>query len=308
MIAPNEYDLILRNDSHSTTGGQWFCFDVTLPRTSAAPPYRYKFNIINCQKPSSLFTKGMKPLIYCFHCADLGNHMWQRNGTNFNYFRNNFIKPCRGAPSDYYYTLSFILEFPHKNCKYRVAYSYPYTYSDLVYNLQIIYDLPYSNDICRINALCKTSGKRICPILTITNYKNNKEYISNLPCIILTGRVHPGETPGSWVMQGILDYLTSNRAVPVSLRNKYVFKIVPMLNPDGVAYGNTRTSWEGVDLNRQWSSPNPFRHTSIYYTKEMIKYIKRQGNDKIFLFCDIHGHSRNKNIFLYLYISYYYIM
>lgn len=32
----------------------------------------------------------------------------------------------------------------------------------------------------------------------------------------------------------------------------------------------------------------------------MIRYLyKNKGQDKIFLFCDIHGHSRNKNIFLY---------
>lgn len=207
---------------------------------STPPPYKFKFNILNCQKPSSLFTKGMQPVVYCFHCANNGNHLWQRNGSNFSYNRNSYLKQSHGSPADYYYTLSFTLELSHKNARYRVAYSYPYTYSDLVYSLQIIYDLPYSKDICRINSLCKTAGKRICPILTVTNYNNGMDYIDKLPVIILTARVHPGETPGSWIMQGILDYITSNRQIPNELRNNFVFKIVPMLNPDGVAYGNTR--------------------------------------------------------------------
>lgn len=219
---------------------QWFCFDITLPKISTPPPYKFKFNILNCQKPSSLFTKGMQPVVYCFHCANNGNHLWQRNGSNFSYNRNSYLKQSHGSPADYYYTLSFTLELSHKNARYRVAYSYPYTYSDLVYSLQIIYDLPYSKDICRINSLCKTAGKRICPILTVTNYNNGMDYIDKLPVIILTARVHPGETPGSWIMQGILDYITSNRQIPNELRNNFVFKIVPMLNPDGVAYGNTR--------------------------------------------------------------------
>jgi murein tripeptide amidase MpaA len=36
------------------------------------------------------------------------------------------------------------------------------------------------------------------------------------------------------------------------LREKVVFKIVPMLNPDGVILGNTRTGVAGKDLNRQY--------------------------------------------------------
>lgn len=36
------------------------------------------------------------------------------------------------------------------------------------------------------------------------------------------------------------------------LREKYIFKIVPMLNPDGVIHGNYRCSLSGHDLNRKW--------------------------------------------------------
>jgi len=36
----------------------------------------------------------------------------------------------------------------------------------------------------------------------------------------------------------------------LALREKYVFKIIPMLNPDGVIVGNYRSSLGGYDLNR----------------------------------------------------------
>ena len=35
------------------------------------------------------------------------------------------------------------------------------------------------------------------------------------------------------------------------LRNHFVFKVVPMLNPDGVVNGNYRSSLAGEDLNRR---------------------------------------------------------
>lgn len=34
---------------------------------------------------------------------------------------------------------------------------------------------------------------------------------------------------------------------------EYKFVVVPMVNPDGVIYGNFRTNLAGFDLNRQWS-------------------------------------------------------
>ena len=52
-------------------------------------------------------------------------------------------------------------------------------------------------------------------------------------------------------MQGIIDFLLSDSKEAQFLRSNYVFKIVPVLNPDGVIYGNYRCSLLGVDLNRR---------------------------------------------------------
>jgi murein tripeptide amidase MpaA len=54
------------------------------------------------------------------------------------------------------------------------------------------------------------------------------------------------------------------------MRNEMVFKIVPMLNPDGVIHGNYRASVAGVDLNRYWSDPSKQICPEIYATKSMI--------------------------------------
>lgn len=61
--------------------------------------------------------------------------------------------------------------------------------------------------------------------------------LGNRPYVFLSARVHPGETNASWVMKGTLEYLMSNNPTAQNLRESYIFKIVPMLNPDGVING-----------------------------------------------------------------------
>lgn len=55
--------------------------------------------------------------------------------------------------------------------------------------------------------------------------------------IFLTSRIHPGESNASWVMHGTLEALLSDSRYSSSLRDDYVFKIVPMLNIEGVVNG-----------------------------------------------------------------------
>ncbi len=85
--------------------------------------------------------------------------------------------------------------------------------------------------------------------------------------IITTARVHPGESNSSYIMEGIIRFLTSQHKDAKILRQNYIFKLVPMLNPDGVIYGNYRCSLLGVDLNRRWINPSKILHPTIYYTK-----------------------------------------
>lgn len=67
--------------------------------------------------------------------------------------------------------------------------------------------------------------------------------------------MHPGETVSSFMMKGVLDFLCSADPSAKILRERFIFKIIPMLNPDGVIHGNTRCSLAGLDLNRQWKKP-----------------------------------------------------
>lgn len=99
------------------------------------------------------------------------------------------------------------------------------------------------------------------------------------------------------MLEGTIKFLMSDDTLAQELRKNFVFKIVPMLNPDGVVVGNYRCSLLGQDLNRKWVMPNKYLHPTIYYTKQMIRFL--QWERKVTLFIDMHGHSRKSNVFFY---------
>jgi len=80
--------------------------------------------------------------------------------------------------------------------------------------------------------------------------------------------------------------------------SNYVIKLVPMINPDGVVIGNSRSSLTGIDLNRRWSDPNATMHPEIYFLKNHMKLIEKQCAG-ISIFCDLHGHNKQLNTFIY---------
>ena len=105
--------------------------------------------------------------------------------------------------------------------------------------------------------------------------------------------------------QGCIEFLVSNDPAAVELRKNFIFKVIPILNPDGVIHGNYRASLMGVDLNRRWKNPSKFLHPTIYYTKSLIKFYNKLGfqadsdSGGVVFSCDMHGHSRNMNVFMY---------
>uniref|UniRef100_UPI00398F85EE cytosolic carboxypeptidase 4 n=1 Tax=Pristiophorus japonicus TaxID=55135 RepID=UPI00398F85EE len=302
QIRKYEYDLIMNADINTDLQHQWFYFEISSMK--AGVPYR--FNIINCEKTNSQFNYGMQPVMYSVHEALCGRACWARVGSDIYYYKNHYGRSgaaARGQKETSYYTLTFTITFLHSKDVCYLAYHYPYTYSTLMTHLHLLEELLNPDQVYfRHQILCSTLGGNNCPVITITASPGSQpeqlHQFWNRQYMVLTARVHPGESNASWVMKGTLEFLVSNDPIARSLRDSYIFKIIPMLNPDGVINGCHRCSLSGEDLNRQWSEPSPDLHPTIYHTKGLLSYMRSIDRTPL-VYCDYHGHSRKKNVFMY---------
>ncbi|GIY96738.1 hypothetical protein CEXT_450121 [Caerostris extrusa] len=93
----------------------------------------------------------------------------------------------------------------------------------------------------------------------------------NKKIVFISSRVHPGETPSSFVFNGMLQYLLGSKdSIASRLRNLFVFKLIPMLNPDGVCNGHYRADIQGLNLNRIYMVADFQHHPSIYAARTLL--------------------------------------
>jgi len=222
-----------------------------------------------------------------------GNPSWKRSGKNIVYTKNCY----KNRIGKQHYTVTFELEFNHSGDTCFIAYHYPYSYTRLRSDLNKIHVNP-SSFLFNRQTLCKTILENDVDLLTITANGTKDNPISSRDYVIISARVHPGESNASWVMKGVIDYLTSDHLRADALRREFVFKLVPMLNPDGCIIGNHRTNTARLDLNRQWEMPSKEQSPTIYHLKGLMANLVNEEKN-IFCFVDLHGHSVKKNGFLF---------
>ncbi len=149
-------------------------------------------------------------------------------------------------------TLTFSLTLPSDVIE--LAYGYPYTLRDLEQFIhstvipaggkaEIIYETKMHNPLyaIRLSPLNKTSKS----------------------LFIVFARIHSGESPGSFSLEGLIQYWIEN-VLPTSFLDTTLL-IFPMVNVDGVVMGQNGKYDEVHDYCRNWDNP----------IHEEIKFIKR---------------------------------
>ena len=318
----NSYQLYLQNDTNTTGYIQWFFFRVSNTKKGR----KVNFNIINMLRKKCLYNHGLKIMTYSTMAAIKENLGWHRDCYNSIYYANNLFVYNNNNVSKKrnLHSLSFDYEFKYDNDTVYFANCIPYFYSSLMKELNK-YELneekyPYFHrktlaitlggndlDMFTINSMYDIFQNGVTSVITPKSqnylyFKNNEinnksQILDERKAIVIIGRQHPGETVGSYVIKGIIDFLMSDSDEAKKLREIYIFKIVPMMNPDGVLVGNSRTSFAGCDLNRRWGKPNEIIHPEIYNTKQMILKLSTQRN--IAFIIDCHGHFGTFNSLFY---------
>lgn len=105
-------------------------------------------------------------------------------------------------------------------------------------------------------------------------------------------RQHPGETMGSWWMEGFLPAVAGAGPAATRLREAATLHIVPCMNPDGSQRGHLRTNAAGTDLNRAW------RNASMEKSPEVFLVCEKMRETSVDFFLDVHGDEAIANNFL----------
>ena len=61
--------------------------------------------------------------------------------------------------------------------------------------------------VMRRRELCYTLAGNRCDLLTITSATEDLALLRSRPAVVITSRVHPGESNASYMMKGVIEYL-----------------------------------------------------------------------------------------------------
>ncbi|CAD8070828.1 unnamed protein product [Paramecium sonneborni] len=267
----NQYDLYMRVDSNTKGHTSWYNFEIKgMKKTEVI-----QLNICNFRKSRTLYERGMKPYIW-----RSTNPEWLQGGEQIQY---------KTHYHQHYNCLSFQLVCQGDNEIIKIAYCVPYTFTQM---LEFCGNMQKNCNYVEKTTFCESLSGVQLPLYTFSNGN-----CQNQKCMIIQSRIHPGESNGSWVMQGLLEFLSSQQGL--KLIKKCVIKVVPMMNPDGVILGNYRTGIAGKDLNRRFKLTDHLLFPTVTAMKKLVKEQYSIFGNNLIGFIDLHGHSVKKNVFLY---------
>jgi hypothetical protein len=214
-------------------------------------------------------------------------------------------------------SIKFNFDLP-KNRYVLFSFCFPWSYDKNEAFLKYIKEKVENKNIYYHDEILTLSKeKRNIHLLTITSKKNiimnkKEENLNGLfpnknrcnliqhdtHIIFITARVHPGETPGTLTFNGILKLLIDNNN-PMSkiLLDNFIFKLIPIINVDGVSNGYFRLNTEGYNLNRCYLGPSP-RITPENYAITKLFYFY-SSYYKVRYYFDLHADMNTRGVYTF---------
>lgn len=280
-VRRGEYDCFLRSDTNTKGHTNWFYFRVSNGRQLGP----VQLNLCNIVKRRNLYGKGMQP--YC-QVVEAGSEAtpWSQSLC----YDTQFVERlCRYGSGRTAHQLQFKFDFRRENMEVYFAYSIPYTYSDL---LRFVEDIK-SHPCVKVSTACESFSGLELPLISVSSGCGQKK-----SSVVMTARIHPGETNSSHMLEGFLRALLAPTPAAQRLLAACNFYVLPMMNPDGVTAGNYRTSFSGRDLNRKFDEVGCFLYPEVNGLVGLVQRLRRQRQRAEFFF-DLHSHSSKKSLFCY---------
>lgn len=126
-----------------------------------------------------------------------------------------------------------------------IARTFPYTTQDLAAFLESVASSPF----VKLRSLGESPAFGL-PLTLLT--LSDDRVATPQQTVWIHARSHPAETGPSYLLEGLVRSVLADDDWGRALRERYVFQIVPMHNPDGVVLGNYRTNATSVNLENQW--------------------------------------------------------
>ena len=216
-VQPNELNLTLRLDDAWGDLYGWYDFKIL----QHAAGQTVTFHILN---PDGWMNEAHQPVY-----SQDGGLNWLR------------VEDTWMASGDFHFRQVFSADSAE------ISLAFPYSYSRLLSDLSQLAESPF----CDYEFIgCSVQGRQI-PLATITD-----PFVPDAEKRVawLMARQHPMEAPASFLLQGLMEFLTDPiHPLAERLRRTTIYKITPMVNVDGVAEGYSRHNVNGVNLNRCWA-------------------------------------------------------
>lgn len=165
-----------------------------------------------------------------------------------------------------------------------ICHFIPYTYSRIEH---MVKEWSNNKDV-KTSIIGYSHDSLAIPMLRITDsrIKDKKKRV-----IWIHGRSHPSESPASWHLESMVNILLGNDSYAKEIRASAIFYIVPLINPDGVFGGFSRSSSTGVNLEINWDRPDSLTMPEVKILKKTLDSITSIHN--IDLFLNMHSQIAN---------------
>ena len=321
QISKDEFSILIASDCEGkyllnkiSTFKIWFYFGV-----KSKNDMNVKISITNLNNFYKIFKNGYKicynilgenetPVSYQNKYEENEEYNWKRLETDYDISIDEITN---------FLTIKYNFDLP-KERYVLFSFCFPWSYEKNESFLKHIKEKPKNKNIYYHDEILTLSKeKRNIHLLTITSKKNiisNKKepnlnglFPDKNRCnlsqhdkhiIFITARVHPGETPGTLMFNGILKaLLDSENNINKLLLDNFIFKLIPIINVDGVSNGYFRLNTEGYNLNRCYLGPSPKINPENYAITKLFYHYS--SNYKVRYYFDLHADMNVRGVYTF---------